>query len=145
MACLIVLADHVAAASPGIGENLGLESQASPSLSNISHQPIFDFLVNPNLVNLRLYLVTYTFDDTITVSLLIGEVTNLFILSLAGVQACRAEAGRARDGLVRQWTRRSGSRPRRPWWCWPRAMWRELAAMAPSPPMNDPSPSLQLL
>ena len=93
MACLIVLADHVAAASPGIEENLWLESQASPSLSNISHQPIFDFLVNPNLVNLKLYLVTYTF-DTITVSLLIGEVTNLFILS----RRCAGLPGGGRPG-----------------------------------------------
>ena len=50
-------------------------------MSNISHQPVFDFLVNPSLASLGLCLVACT-SGTITVSGHFSEITNLIPLSL---------------------------------------------------------------
>ena len=51
-------------------------SQVSPNLSSVSHELVFGFLVNLRLTNSKLCLVACIF-DAITISCLLGEVTDL--------------------------------------------------------------------
>ena len=61
-----------------------LEFGARPaqSLSSVSHELVFGFLVNLSLTSSRLCLVACIF-DAITMSYVLGEVTDLFPVSLA--------------------------------------------------------------